>query len=173
MKTNKVSKQDLTQQLVNDYLSYNNLTGELTWIKRPSKKIFKGRRAGHELKSGYRAITFLGTSYQEHHLIWFINYNEWVQEIDHINQIKSDNRITNLRSVTHQENSMNMKQLDNTITGNQGIYYNRSKDRYTATIRMNGKVVFSKSCAPHLVEDLIIERQTKLIELGFHPNHGK
>lgn len=169
----KTSKQDLTVAQVLEYLSYDETTGHLTWIKRPSKKIHKNKRAGYDLKSGYRAITLFGTSYQEHHLIWFISTGLWAEEIDHINHNKADNRIDNLRSVTHAENARNMKKLSNTITGEQGIYHDRKTDRYTATIRMKGKVVYSKSCGPHDVDQLIKEREAKLIELGFHNNHGK
>lgn len=169
----KMNKEELTPQLLNEYLSYDPSVGTLTWIKRPSKKVHTGSRAGTHLKSGYRSINLFGRSYQEHHLIWFIYYGEWVQEIDHINHNKSDNSIDNLRSVTHQENSKNMKKLSNTITGEQGIYHDKRSDRYIATIRSKGKVVFSKSCTPDKVDDLIKEREAKLIELGFHNNHGK
>ena len=169
----KLSKEDLTPELLKEYLSYNPLSGELTWIKRPSKKVYTGSRAGTLLKTGYRAINIFGRSYQEHHIIWFMYYGEWVKEIDHANHVKSDNSIANLSAVTHQENSMNMKKLSNTTTGEQGIHYNRKTDRYTATIRSGGKVIFSKSCASNEVDDLIKEREAKLIELGFHINHGK
>lgn len=172
----KVLKQDLTQELVKEYLSYNESTGHLTWIKRPSKKVHKGRRAGYDLKTGYRAITLFGVSYQEHHLIWFLYYGLWVDEIDHINHNKSDNSINNLRSVTHAENAKNMLKLNDTVTGEQGIYHDKVKRRYVATIRSKGKVIFSKSCSDTNQEDidnLIKEREAKLIELGFHSNHGK
>lgn len=169
----KVAKADLTQEMINEYLSYDDVTGHLTWIKKPSKKVHKGKRAGYDLKTGYRAITLFGGSYQEHHLIWFINYGYWPKEIDHINHNKSDNSLDNLREVSHAENARNMKQLSDTITGEQGIYYDRRKDRYVATIRSNGKVIYSKTAKPEDIDDLIKQREAKLIELGFHSNHGK
>ena len=89
----KLSKEDLTPELLKEYLSYNPLSGELTWIKRPSKKVHTGSRAGTLLKTGYRAINIFGRSYQEHHIIWFMYYGEWVKEIDHANHVKSDNSI--------------------------------------------------------------------------------
>jgi hypothetical protein len=169
----KKTKSDLSPELLKEYLDYNPINGHLTWIKRPSKKVFVGSRAGTLLKSGYRAVNIFGKSYQEHHLIWFIYYGEWVKEIDHANHTKSDNSIANLSSVTHKENSMNMLKLNDTITGEQGIYYNRQTRTYTATIRKDGKVVYSKSCGPDEIDQLILEREAKLLELGFHINHGK
>lgn len=169
----KKNKSDLSPELLKEYLDYNPTTGHLTWIKRPSKKVFVGSRAGTLLKSGYRAVNIFGKSYQEHHLIWFIYYGEWVKEIDHANHVKSDNSIANLSSVTHKENSMNMLKVSDTITGEQGIYHDRRTDKYVATIRMDGKVVYSKSCGPDKIDQLIKEREAKLLELGFHTNHGK
>ena len=169
----KINKEELTQDILKEYLDYNPINGHLTWIKRPSKKIHKNRRAGFLRKSGYRGINLFGTSYTEHHIIWFYNYGYWAEEIDHINHIKDDNSLSNLRAVTHAENSRNMKKLKDTITGEQGIYYDLKKDRYTATIRKKGKVVFSMSCGPEDVDQLIKTRKAKLLELGFHENHGE
>lgn len=169
----KISKLELTQEKVKEYLEYNPANGFLTWIKRPSKKVHKNSRAGFLRKSGYRGITLFGTSYIEHHIIWFYVHGYWADEIDHINHVKDDNSLSNLRAVTHAENSRNMKKLKNTITGEQGIYYDRKKDRYTATIRQQGKVVFSLSCGSEDVDQLIETRKAKLLELGFHENHGE
>ena len=41
-------------------------------------------------------------------LAWFYVYGEWPKQcIDHINRIKTDNRIANLRDVSHKENMAN------------------------------------------------------------------
>jgi hypothetical protein len=56
---------------------------------------------------GYLRITVLGKSYYAHRLAWFYMNGEWPDQIDHINGIKSDNRIENLRNVTVQQNNQN------------------------------------------------------------------
>ena len=157
-----------------ELLDYDPETGHLKWkTGTHSKRIKKGTRAGFKRKSGYRGITLLGKSYLEHHVIWFHQTGEWPKEIDHNNHIKDDNSWANLNEVTHEMNSRNMKQLKNTVTGVQGIQYNRESDTYVAHITVKGRKVFQKTYAAKDVELAIQERQAKLIELGFNPNHGK
>lgn len=69
---------------------------------------------GNEIKrrcQGYVYINFsyLGKEYSlyGHQFAWFCVYNEVVEEIDHIDRIRDNNLISNLRSVTHKENCLN------------------------------------------------------------------
>tara|TARA_S200002703_G_scaffold139229_2_gene129837 strand:- start:528 stop:992 length:465 start_codon:yes stop_codon:yes gene_type:complete len=69
-----------------------------------------------------------------HHFAWFwVNGNVDVDEIDHINQNKLDNRICNLRNVTHQANMWNSK--------GKGYTYHKHSKKYYAKIRLNNKVI--------------------------------
>lgn len=155
-------------------LDYNPENGHLIWkTGKHSKRVKKGSRAGFLRKSGYRGITLQGKSYLEHHVIWFHQKGFWAKEIDHNDHVRDNNSWDNLSEVTHEMNSRNMKQLKNTKTGVQGIQYNRATDKYVAHITVKGRKVFQKTYDPEDVELAIAERQAKLIELGFNPNHGK
>lgn len=165
--TSKVS-----HERVNELLAYDEESGHLTWKIKPSKKVHKGKRAGFLKKNGYRGITIEGKSYLEHHVVWFIKTGYWTKEIDHINHHKDDNSWDNIREVTHSENSRNMKRVENN-TGIQGIYYDRNTDKYVSHIRLDGKKVFQKTYDESQLEEAIKEREAKLLELGFHENHGK
>ena len=66
-----------------------------------------------------------------HQFAWYYEYREIVPIIDHINQIKDDNRIINLRSVTKQENAFNRKDI-------RGYYFREDCSSYCASIKVNG-----------------------------------
>lgn len=68
----------------------------------------KGDVAGSLQNRGYVMVRFEGKLYPAHRLIYAaINKVSVFGILDHINGIKTDNRIENLRCVTHSENSRN------------------------------------------------------------------
>jgi hypothetical protein len=77
-----------------------------------------------------------------HMLVWFLEKGVWPeQEIDHLNRKKHDNRIGNLRPVTHAVNQKNQKQRDGTISGRQGVFLEKGKYwRADLVVSKDGKV---------------------------------
>ena len=69
-----------------------------------------------------------------HQFAWYWVNRECVEHIDHINGIKDDNRICNLRSVTHQQNHFNR------ITS-KGYYYNKANNKYRSQLFVNSKKI--------------------------------
>lgn len=63
------------------------------------------------------------------------------EEIDHINGKPNDNRIENLRVVTHEENMKNVKLPSNNTSGHKGVYYNKLERKWKAMIRKNKKQI--------------------------------
>lgn len=154
-----------------EYLRYNETKGEFTWIKRPNKNIHLHTRAGTKNSAGYRVISLFGKRYLEHRLAWFFVHGEMPEhEIDHINQIRDDNRISNLRQVTRSENQRNKTRKDSRVD-EVGIWWCRRRKRYIAEITLNGKKVYQKSFKD--IDEAIQQRKAKALELGFHDNHGK
>ncbi|MPW57165.1 HNH endonuclease [Moraxella catarrhalis] len=154
-----------------EYLRYNETKGEFTWIKRPNKNIHLHTRAGTKNSAGYRVISLFGKRYLEHRLAWFYVHGEMPKhEIDHINQIRDDNRISNLRQVTRSENQRNKTRKDSRVD-EIGIWWCRRRKRYIAEITLNGKKVYQKSFKD--IDEAIQQRKAKALELGFHENHGK
>jgi hypothetical protein len=83
---------------------------------------------------GYLAIRIEDKRYLCHRIIYKAFYQEFeldspLQIIDHINRIKIDNRIENLRVVTQQQNLFNMNAKG----------YNRHQNGFRANIMINGK----------------------------------
>ena len=172
MSSTKKTKAELTQELLAKVLKYDPISGTLIWISNlHSKSVVPNSRAGYLKKSGYRGISLFGGTYAEHHLIWFIHYGYWPKgQIDHINQVRNDNRIANLREVSVAENARNRSRNPHSKLGEHGIWFNKRTFKYVAEITLNGKKVYQKSFDD--IDEAISARKAKSLELGFHPNHG-
>ena len=109
----------------------------------PTGKVM--RRAGKTTVAGYRYIQSYTLKGLEHRIIWE-HVNGQIPEglcIDHINGVKQDNRITNLRLVTHGQNSQNQHDAhkDNLSTGHKGVYKTKH-DRYRVQIGVNKRLIY-------------------------------
>lgn len=100
--------QRITREELMDFITYNPETGIFYWNVFHSSAAKNGGIAGTTDRQGYRRIIIKGKIYRAHHLAWFIVNKKWPHEqIDHINGVKSDNSINNLREATNSQNSMN------------------------------------------------------------------
>jgi hypothetical protein len=98
----------ITAEELKNTLNYDLETGLFTWKRRNAKRNI-GDPAGY-IANGYVQIQIRDKSYKAHRLAWLYVYNKWPDfYIDHINGIPHDNRIVNLRDVSHRENHSNLK----------------------------------------------------------------
>jgi hypothetical protein len=169
-----MSKHDVTQQELAERLSYDPITGHLTWIsKGNAKKVVVGSRAGSVSPHGHRVLNLNGYLYPEHHIIWRLHYGAWPSGfLDHDNHNEQDNRLINLVDVTQAVNNRNQsKRIDNS-TGHVGIWINKqnAKKKFMSEVTFEGKRVHLRS--HYTLEDAIATRQVILEQYGFHPNHG-
>ncbi|MBF1299651.1 MAG: HNH endonuclease [Parvimonas sp.] len=101
--------------------SYNPLTGKITRNDRKNSN-------GSFDKDGYLIIKIKGKQFKAHRLAFLLYYGYFPKkEIDHINRIRTDNRILNLREVTRLENIKNITKKINENTGEVGIYLDKTK----------------------------------------------
>ena len=131
----------LTQEALISILFYDQNTGLFTWLKNTGRA-HKGDVAGKPHPCGYVLIGIKGRHYLAHRLAWFYVYGEWPVEIDHINLIKNDNRIGNLRTATRTQNNMNRLSSKHSTSGCKGASLDRRDGKYDARIRMNGKTYY-------------------------------
>ena len=129
----------ITQERLKELFSYDADTGHLT-RKVARGHEAKGARAGALNKhSGYRQVKIDNILHQEHRLIWlFIHGSFPPVYIDHINSIRNDNRISNLRKATSSENKMNQGLQSNNTSGFKGVGYYKASGKYRARIGING-----------------------------------
>ena len=81
-----------------------------------------------------------GVLYKAHSLVWFYFNGTWpTKVIDHINGDTLDNRIENLRDVSHQQNSWNLQKAKcNSKSGYLGVDWKPDRKKWRAQIRING-----------------------------------
>ena len=62
------------------------------------------------------------------------------QMVDHINHNRADNRKSNLRIVTNSQNQMNRTHTSSRTSGVRGVYWHKTKNKWTASIQKDGKL---------------------------------
>jgi hypothetical protein len=91
---------------IKEYFSYDPITGEVTW-KKQKGTAKAGQICNTKHSTGYYTVIFKKHRLMVHRIAWILHYGTDPSIIDHINRIKNDNRISNLREVTKQENAEN------------------------------------------------------------------
>lgn len=131
----------LTVERLKQKLIYNSETGVFTW-KKGRGPVKAGSTAGRLHNQGYIRIAIDYKDYLAHRLAWLYVYGEWPKnEIDHINGVKTDNRIINLRQATREENCRNVKVHKRNRLGIKGVSERIDcRLRFVANIRINGLV---------------------------------
>lgn len=93
--------------------------------------------------AGYRQITVDGKVYLYHHIIWVWHNGYWPEnQIDHIDRDRLNNRITNLREVSHSCNARNCSTGKTNITKVKGVTYHSRDKKYMSSIRVDDTLRF-------------------------------
>jgi hypothetical protein len=130
-----MSNIDFTE--VSKILEYCRETGVFTWKVRVNSKVPSGSKAGTPQNKGYIFITIKGKKILAHRLAWFFEHGEFPNGyIDHINGVRTDNRIVNLRVVTCSENLQNQRKPRGK---NPYVGISAKGDFWQAHIAANGK----------------------------------
>ena len=144
--------QELTQQYLKECLDYNPDTGIFVWKKRPLHH-FKDSRSANSANSrmnskkitnmdscGYIQVKINSIIFQCHRLSWLYVYGYMPEnQIDHINGVRNDNRIVNLREATRSENQQNQSNPHGeTSCKKLGVYYHKKNEKFYSMIGING-----------------------------------
>lgn len=122
-------------------LSYEPNTGVIQWIAKGKGRI-KKKEAGTLLHSGYVGICIGRKRFQSHRVAWALHHGSWPKDqIDHINGIKTDNRICNLREASNSQNGKNLGLSKANTSGVKGVSFEKYTNRWKASIRVNGKMI--------------------------------
>lgn len=130
-----------------------------------------GQPAGSVSNWGYIKVQALGRYYKAHHLVWLIERGVWAVELDHINGLRSDNRIENLREVSRQENMRNKRLTQGSASGVMGVVWNKALKKWRAVITVSRKNIYLGYFDD--LESAVKAREEANRKYGFHENHGK
>lgn len=173
-----------TKEILDELLLADFDTGKLYWKERDSKWFktvrdcnawntrFSVKEAFTLLKTnGYLVSSIFNKSYMAHRIIYKMYHGVDPEYIDHISGVRTDNRIENLRSVTHQENNKNAKTSRNNSSGYQGVTLYKVTNKFRVNISINNKQI-------HLgyynnLSDAVKIRKEAELKYGFHSNHGR
>ena len=126
-----------------EYLSYNPDSGLFTWIKRPSNRVKVGDPAGSYHPKGYLSISLKNNAVLSHRLAWAMFTGSWPSdEIDHVNGVRDDNRIANLREATRSQNMHNTKRYCVNTSGVKGVSWYKKYGKWMARLYTDGAVKF-------------------------------
>lgn len=132
---------------------YNEETGNLHWRKK-SSQMMPGSVAGSVSVRGYVTIRFNKKVYPAHRIVWLIHHGEWPKsDIDHINRLKTDNRIENLREASKSENQRNHSLSKRNTSGYKNVI--RSHDLWEVVLTINGNKTRFGSYADIELADLV------------------
>ena len=172
----------MNNKLLKSLVHYDEKTGDMCWLVRP-RDMFKTNAAylGWNKKyptkkaitldgKGYRVISIFCKRYLVHRLAWLYTYGEFPCILDHINGVRTDNRLCNLREVTHQQNHMNQRISSKNTSGVTGVYLNNRKKLWCAQMKFNGKTYHLGSSA--IFEEAVALRKNEENRLGFSERHG-
>lgn len=127
----------ITQADVKRVLRYEPETGRFFRIV-PVRGPRKTGEAGCINSQGYRMISVRGERLGAHRLAWLYVHGCWPKEqIDHINHVRTDNRLANLREATEIENKRHRLPRHDSRTGVRGVTPTAT-GMYQARIRISG-----------------------------------
>lgn len=183
---NKKAPEHPTHDHVIAVLNYDQNTGLFTWRERQRSDFksgraynafnarFSGRVAGYICDHGYIRIDVGGISIRAHRLAWFYLYKEWPPEIDHIDGVRTNNALANLRKVNRRENSRNRCIRSDNTSGYHGVYLVRTPagERWSSQISdPDGKLIILGQFVKKV--DAIFARKIGEKCFGYHKNHGR
>jgi len=136
-----MSKHDLTAEQLRERFSYDPDTGVFTQRLRTTSRVKVGEPLGSLTHNGYVEVWVHGSKYMAHRLAWLYVYGKWPEaHLDHINRVRTDNRIGNLREASKVQNGQNTKLNRRNTSGVKGVCWCSQYQKWKAYICLNRSV---------------------------------
>lgn len=131
----------LSLQELHRVLQYDADTGVFTWKERRSRSAREGTVAGTAHCRGYSVVRVFQRQFLAHRLAWFYANGTWPPEqVDHVNGIRTDNRLCNLRLVSAAHNLQNQRaaRSNNRTSNSLGVSFHKARAKWRARITVDG-----------------------------------
>lgn len=153
---------------------YDYETGVLYWRWRVNSRVPKTLEAGRKSSSsGYLDVQVHGRRYPVHRIVMLMCYGFYGEglDVDHINHVRDDNRLFNLRFVTRSENNKNQSLSSKNTSGVTGVHFSKARKKYVAQIEVNRENIFLGRF--ETLEEAAAARAEANVKYKFNNNHGK
>jgi hypothetical protein len=130
-----------------------------------------GSIVSYKEPNGYLRVRVDNKRYTVHQVVFCMQHGFIPKMLDHINGIKDDNRIENLRVATSSQNGYNTKIKSSNTTGVKNVQYIKHMDKYQVRLKINKQnTVIGHFKDLELAELVAIEARNKYH--GEFANHG-
>lgn len=135
-------------------LSYDRESGHLTWLPRPASvfktrgafvtwnKRYAGSSEHHvDTHSGYMVLCIEGRRFYAHRVAWALATGSWpVNVIDHVDGVRTNNKLANLRDVCERTNQQNQRRphVTNKV-GLMGVSFSKQRGMFASFIKHEGR----------------------------------
>jgi len=123
-------------ETLRELFSYDPATGVLT-------RRDLGRVVGSLRSDGYLSATVKYRSLLVHRIVFACYHGRWPNgRLDHKNEIKSDNKIENLREATNSQNVCNCGKRKTNTSGVKGVHFYKPTGKWMAQLQIDGRKIF-------------------------------
>lgn len=159
-------------EVINWHYYFTYKSGHIYWKVSPTNGVHIGDHAGNDSGLGYLRVRVNYRLYLVSRIIWEMHNGPIPEgyEIDHIDHNTLNNDITNLRMVSHYENTLNAPMRKDNKSGYVGVIWHKASSKWMAYVQVNKK-------RKHLglfdsIDEAVAARRQAEKENNYHPNHG-
>lgn len=151
----------VTTARLHELFRYSN--GELIRKNTTAANAIKGQTVGYTGNHGYKVVSIKKRRYLIHRLIYQMFNNKQPKEIDHIDGIRTNNKIENLRECDRSQNLCNMRLRKDNASGYKGVYLHKQNKNWCAEISYKGtRIRLGSFSSPELASKAVILARNKL-----------